>query len=334
MQIRKISAVVAAVLAIWGVELSATAQQQKQFTVYSGREEKIMAPLIEQAEQALGMDIAVRYGESTALAIALIEEGKNSPADIFYAQDAGSLGAVAKENLTQKLPDQLLQKVAPQFRSSTGQWVGISGRVRVIDYNTNLVKPDELPTSVMQLTALKWRGKIGWSPTNGSFQSFVSAMRLMQGDEKTLEWLKAMQANGAKSYDGNSAIVAALGRGEIALGLVNNYYLYRFTQENPNFPVAIHHTRKDAGALINAAGVAVLKTTDQQSDAEKFVAYLLSPTAQQFLTRQFYEYPLVNGIPVSQKQVPLSQLQPPQLDLSQLSDLKGTLGLLQEAGLL
>jgi iron(III) transport system substrate-binding protein len=334
MQVRKISAVIAAVFVAWGVALSATAQQQKKLTVYSGREEKIMAPLMEKAEKALGMDIEVRYGDSTSLAIALIEEGKNSPADIFYAQDAGSLGAVATENLTQKLPEQLLQKVEPQFRSSTGQWVGISGRARVIDYNTKLVKPGELPSSVMQLVDPKWRGKIGWSPTNGSFQSFVSAMRIMEGDRQTLEWLKAMKANGAKSYDGNSAIVEALGRGEIALGLVNNYYLYRFTKDNPNFPVAIHHTQGDAGALINAAGVAVLQTTDQKNDAEKFVAYLLSPEAQQFLTQQFYEYPLVGGISVSQKQVPLQQLQPPKIDLSQLSDLKGTLGLLQEAGLL
>lgn len=330
----KIWAVIAAILAIWGVELAATAQQQKKLTVYSGREEKIMVPLIEKAEKALNMDIEVRYGDSTSLAIALIEEGKNSPADLFYAQDAGSLGAVAKENLTQKLPDQLLQKVESHFRSSTGQWVGISGRVRVIDYNTKLVKPSELPISVMQLADPKWRGKIGWSPTNGSFQSFVSAMRIMEGDRKTLEWLKAIKANGAKSYDGNSAIMEALGRGEIGLGLVNNYYLYRFTKDDPNFPVAIHHTQGDAGALINAAGVAVLQTTDQKNDAQKFVAYMLSPEAQQFLTQQFYEYPLVGGISVSQKQVPLQQLQPPKIDLSQLSDLKGTLGLLQEAGLL
>lgn len=333
MQVRKISAVVATVLLVCGLELSATAQQKK-LTIYSGREEKIMAPLIEQAKKALGMDIEVRYGDSTALAIALIEEGKNSPADIFYAQDAGSLGAIAKENLTVTIPAQLLQKVDEQFRSPTGQWIGISGRARVIDYNTKLVKPAEIPNSVMQLTDPKWGGKVGWSPTNGSFQSFVSAMRILQGDEKTLEWLKAMKANGAKSYDGNSAIVEALGRGEIALGLVNNYYLYRFTKDNPNFPVAIHYTRGDAGALINAAGLAVLKTTDQKSDADKFVAYMLSPEAQKFLTQKFYEYPLVQGIPVSQQQIPLNQLQPPQLDLSQLSDLKGTLALIQEAGLL
>ncbi|MUG99161.1 extracellular solute-binding protein [Scytonema sp. UIC 10036] len=332
-QVQQISIVIAATLLAWGVEISAHAAPKK-LTIYSGREEKIMAPLIEKAEKDLEMDIEVRYGDSTELAIALIEEGKNSPADVFYAQDAGSLGAVAKEGRTLSLPAQILNKVDKQFRSPVGEWVGVSGRARVIDYNTNLVNKNELPTSVMQLTNPKWRGKVGWSPTNGSFQSFVTAMRLMQGDQKTLEWLKGMKANGAKAYSGNSAIVEALGRGEIALGLVNNYYLYRFTKTDPKFPVAIHHTRGDAGALINVAGVAVLNTTDQKSDAEKFVAYMLSPEVQKYLTQEFYEYPLMKSIPVSNNQIPLKELQPPQIDLSKLSDLKGTLSLLQEAGVL
>ncbi len=332
-QVRQISLVIAATLLAWGVEVSAQTAPKK-LTIYSGREEKIMSPLIQKAEKDLGMDIEVRYGDSTELAIALIEEGKNSPADVFYAQDAGSLGAVAKEGRTLALPAQILNKVEKQFRSPVGQWIGVSGRARVIDYNTKLVNKNELPATVMQLTDPKWRGKIGWSPTNGSFQSFVTAMRLMQGDQKTLEWLKAMKANGAKAYSGNSAIVEALGRGEIGLGLVNNYYLYRFTKTDPKFPVAIHHTRGDAGALINVAGVAVLNTTDQKSDAEKFVAYMLSSEVQKYLTQQFYEYPLMKGIPVAHNQIPLNQLQPPQIDLSKLSDLKGTLSLLQEAGVL
>jgi iron(III) transport system substrate-binding protein len=342
-QLRKISVISTAMLALlMGCTPQPTAESvaktaegtAKKLTIYSGREEKIMGPLIEKAEKDLGMDIEVRYGDSTELAIALAEEGKNSPADVFYSQDAGALGAVAKENLALTLPNELLQKVDEQFRSPTGQWIGISGRARVIDYNTKQVKPSELPSSVMELTDSKWSGKVGWAPTNGSFQSFVSAMRVLEGDQKTLEWLKAMKANGAKSYDGNTAIVEALGRGEIALGLVNNYYLYRFTKTDPKFPVALHHTRGDAGALLNAAGLAVLKTTDQESDAQKFVAYMLEPEAQKYLTEKFYEYPLVQDIPVAQNQVPLNKLQSPKLDLSKLADLKGTLSLIKEAGLL
>ncbi len=329
----KISAALATVLFGWGVGLSSEAAA-KTLTIYSGREEKLIAPLIAKAEKDLGMDIEVRYGDTAELAIALLEEGKNSRADLFFAQDAGALGAVAKEKRTLPIPEALLGKVEPQFRSPTGQWVGVSGRARVIDYNTKLVKPSELPTSVSQLTDPKWRGKVGWAPSNGSFQSFITGMRLLQGDQKTLAWLKAMKANGAKDYAKNAAIVEALGRGEISLGLVNNYYLYRFNKDNPNFPVAHHYTRNDAGSMVNVAGLAVLNTTDQKSDAEKFVAYMLSNPAQNYFAQETNEYPLVKGVQASQKQIPLNQLQPPKINLSNLSDLEGTVSLLQEAGLL
>lgn len=333
LQAGKISAVLATVLLSWGVGLATEAAAQT-LTIYSGRDEKLIGPLIQKAEKDLGMDIEVRYGDTAELAIALLEEGKNSRADLFFAQDAGALGALAEEKRTLNIPAQMLEKVDKRFRSSNGEWIGISGRARVIDYNTKLVKQSDLPTSVMQLTDPKWRGKVGWAPTNGSFQSFVTAMRLMQGDEKTLAWLKAMKANGAKDYGKNAAIVEALGRGEIALGLVNNYYLYRFNKDNPNFPVAHHYTNGDAGAMVNVAGVAVLNTTDQKSDAEKFVAYLLSPAAQTYFAKETNEYPLAQGIPTPQKQTPLSQLKTPKIDLSKLSDLKGTVSLLQAAGLL
>ena len=333
MQVGKISVAIAAMLLSWGVGLSAAVVAQT-LTIYSGRDEKLIGPLIQQAEKDLGMDIEVRYGDTAELAIAALEEGKNSPADLFFAQDAGALGALAQEKRTVTLSDELLKQVDQRFRSPDGQWVGISGRARVIDYNTKLVKPNELPTSVMQLTDPKWRGKVGWAPSNGSFQSFVTAMRQLQGDEKTLEWLKAMKANGARDYGKNAAIVEAVGKGEIALGLVNNYYLYRFTENNPDFPVAHHYTRGDAGAMVNVAGIAVLNTSDQKGDAEKFIAYMLRPEAQKYFAQETNEYPLVSGIPAPQKQLPLEKLEPPDIDLSDLADLEGTLSLLQEAGVL
>lgn len=332
-QVGKISAALAAMLLSWGVGLSAEVAAQT-LTIYSGREEKLVGPLIQKAEKDLGIDIEVRYGDTAELAIALLEEGKNSRADLFFAQDAGALGAIAKEKRTLAIPAKVIGKVDKRFRSPAGQWVGISGRARVIDYNTKLVKPNELPQSVMELTAPKWRGKVGWAPTNGSFQAFVTAMRLQQGDKKTLEWLKAMKANGAKDYGKNAAIVEAVAKGEVALGLVNNYYLYRFTEANPNFPVAHHYTSGDAGSMVNVAGLAILNTTDQRSDAEKFVAYMLRPEAQKYFAQETNEYPLVSGVPVPQQQIPLKQLQTPQIDLSNLSDLEGTLSLLQQAGLL
>jgi iron(III) transport system substrate-binding protein len=239
-----------------------------------------------------------------------------------------------KKQVTLPIASKLLNKVDSRFRSAKGHWLGISGRARVIDYNTKLVKQGELPTSISQLTEPKWRGKVGWAPTNGSFQSFITAMRVLDGDEKTLQWLKAMKANGAKDYSKNSAIVEALGRGEVHLGLVNNYYLYNFKKNDANFPVAHHYTSKDAGSMINVAGVAITKTTDQKADVEALIDYLLKQSSQNYFAQKTNEYPLVKGIPAPSKQIPISKLNPPNVSLTDLDDLPGTLNLLQQAGVL
>ncbi|MBW4451659.1 MAG: iron ABC transporter substrate-binding protein [Nostoc indistinguendum CM1-VF10] len=308
--------------------------QTKTLVIYSGREEKLIGPLIEKAKKDLNKDIQVRYGDTAELAIALLEEGKNSRADLFFAQDAGALGTLEKKQVTQPIASKLLNKVDSRFRSAKGHWLGISGRARVIDYNTKLVKQGELPKSISQLTDPKWRGKVGWAPTNGSFQSFITAMRVLNGDEKTLQWLKAMKANGVKDYGKNSAIVEAVGRGEVHLGLVNNYYLYRFKKDDPNFPVAHHYTNKDAGSMINVAGVAITNTTDQKADVEALIDYLLNQSSQNYFAKETNEYPLVKGIPAPSKQIPISKLNPPNVNLTDLDDLPATLNLLQQAGVL
>jgi iron(III) transport system substrate-binding protein len=333
---RSIKVVGAGALALmlsWGISLVANAQS-KTLIIYSGREEKLIGPLIEEAKKDLKLDIQVRYGDTAELAVALLEEGKNSRADLFFAQDAGALGAMEQKQRTLPIASSLLNQIDSRFRSQQGNWMGISGRSRVIDYNTKLVKQGDLPKSVSELTQPKWKGKIGWSPTNGSFQSFVTAMRVTEGDQKTLQWLKAMKANGVKDYGKNTAIIEALGRGEIHLGLTNHYYLQRYNKTKPDFPVAHHYTRRDAGAMINVAGIAVLKTTDQRNDAEAFVKYMLSPKAQNYFAEKTTEYPLVRGIKGPANLTPLNQQNPPKINLTQLSGLEGTLKLLQQAGVL
>ncbi|WP_242063389.1 iron ABC transporter substrate-binding protein [Nostoc sp. FACHB-892] len=329
----KVTGLALAVTLGWGIGVAVDAQT-KTLVIYSGRDEKLIGPLIEKAKKDLNKDIQVRYGDTAELAIALLEEGKNSRADLFFAQDAGALGTLEKKQVTQPIASKLLNKVDSRFRSAKGHWLGISGRARVIDYNTKLVKPGELPKSISQLTDPKWRGKVGWAPTNGSFQSFITAMRVLDGDEKTLQWLKAMKANGVKDYGKNSAIVEALGRGEVHLGLVNNYYLYRFKKDDPNFPVAHHYTNKDAGSMINVAGVAITNTTDQKADVEALINYLLNQSSQNYFAKETNEYPLVKGIPAPSKQIPISKLNPPNVNLTDLDDLPATLNLLQQAGVL
>lgn len=308
-------------------------------TVYSGRSKELVEPLFQQFEADTGIDLRVRYGETAELAVTILEEGDRSPADIFFAQDAGALGALEDAGIFAPLPDEILQRVDAKFRSATGAWVGISGRARVLVYSTARLSPDDLPASVFDLTDPQWRARAGWAPTNGSFQAFVTAMRRIEGDARTADWLRAMQDNGVREYPGNSAIVQAVGDGEIDVGLVNHYYLYRFLAEDPAFPAANLYTDPGgAGALINVAGVELLRSARNSEAALRFIDYLLQSKAQDYFggpaEDDGFEYPLIQGVPLHPGIPPLESLQPPDLSLTSLADLEGTLALLQETGVL
>lgn len=305
--------------------------------VYSGRSENLVGPLIERFEQESGIDVEVRYGETAELAATLLEEGENSPADVFFSQDAGALGALTQAGRLTKLSEEVLDVVEPRFRCSSGEWVGVSGRARVLVYNTDELQESDLPTDVAGLGDPKWRGKVGWAPTNASFQAFVTAMRRLNGEDATRQWLEAMVANDVQVYDGNAPIVEAVGNGEILAGLVNHYYLYRFlAEQGEQFPARNHFFRDGgADALVNVAGVGVLNTARNPDAAFEFVRYLLTDAAQQYFADETVEYPLAStAATLDPRLTPLAELKPPALDLSDLSDLQGTLALLQETGAL
>ncbi|MDB9447005.1 iron ABC transporter substrate-binding protein [Anabaena sp. CS-542/02] len=310
-------------------------QLESELVIYSGRNEKLIGELIKQFEQQTNAKIQVRYGDTAELASAILEEGTNSPADVFFGQDAGALGALQKAGRAVKLPDSLLNKVDSAYRSPEGKWVGVTGRVRTVDYNTKLVNSEELPSSIFGFTDPKWKGKIAWAPTNGSFQSFVTGLRVAEGDEKAKEWLKGIKANQPKVYPNNTSIVEALSRGEIAVGLVNHYYLERIKQENPQVPVA-HHFTKDVGSLVNVAGVAILNTAKHPNIAQRFTEFLLSQDAQNYFANQTYEYPLVSGISPQGNLKSLTEIrqQNKKIDLSNLNDLDKTLQIMQEVAVI
>jgi iron(III) transport system substrate-binding protein len=311
------------------------AAKTEKLTIYSGRGENLVGPVIERLQEDTGIDIEVRYGKTAELAATILEEGKNSPADLFFAQDAGALGALSKEGRLLKIHDSLLGKVEPRFRSPKGEWVGVTGRARTVDYNVKLVDKKELPDSIWGFTEPKWSGeKIGWAPTNGSFQAFVTAYRVLEGEDRAREWLQGIIANEPQVYPKNTPIVAALGRGEIHVGFVNNYYLHRFQAEDPGFPVAHHYTRGDAGSMINIAGLGIVDTAKNLELAEEFIGYMLNEDAQLYYATKTYEYPLIAGVSVMGPQKPLSEIVTPNIDLSDLDDLKGTLKLLQDVGAL
>ncbi|HLT18859.1 MAG TPA: iron ABC transporter substrate-binding protein [Thermomicrobiales bacterium] len=304
--------------------------------VYSGRSEELVRPIIERFAEETGVDVRVQYAGTAELAATLLEEGSNTPADVFFAQDAGALGAVAREGMFATLPDDILELVEPRFRSPDGLWIGISGRARVVVYNRETVSEEDIPESILDFTDPQWEGRLGWAPTNASFQSFVTALRVLEGDDVAREWLEGIRDNGVTEYSGNSQIVQAVIDGEIDAGFVNQYYLYRFEEEAGGETVAANHwyTNGDPGALVNVAGAGIIDGAENQEAAEAFLRFLLSEEGQTYFAEETYEYPLVMGIEADPRLVPLSEIDTPDIDLSDLDDLEGTLQLLTEVGLL
>jgi iron(III) transport system substrate-binding protein len=238
--------------------------------------------------------------------------------------------------LLRQLPAELLDKVPTRFRSPDGNWVGVSGRARVVVYDTRELSPDELPTSIHDFTDPQWRGRIGWAPTNGSFQAFVTAMRVLEGEDAARAWLEGIVANQPRRYENNTAVVQAVADTEIDVGFVNHYYLLRFLAEQGEaFPVRNHFLAgSDPGALVNAAGAGLLNASDAEPNARRFLDFLLSPESQAYFAQETNEYPLVAGVDGPAGQPALEDLQTPEIDLSDLSDLQGTLALLNETGVL
>ncbi len=304
--------------------------------VYSGRNEELVGPIIERFEEESGIDVEVRYGDTAELAATILEEGENSPADVFLSQDAGALGAVADRGLLSPLSEGTLGQVDERFRSPEGEWVGVSGRARVVAYNTVALSEEDLPDSIFGFTEPQWEGRISWAPTNGSFQAFVTALRVIEGEDAAHQWLEGIQANNPRVYENNIAILEAVASGEVDIGFVNHYYLFRKLEEQgEGFPARNYYLKNgDPGALVNVAGVGILRTADNPEEARQFVEFLLSEEAQEYFADETFEYPLVEGVPINEDLVPLSEIETPNIDLSNLDDLEGTLELLRETGAL
>ncbi len=319
-------------------EATGTDGDAGSLTVYSGRNEALVSPLLERFTEETGIELNVRYGDTAEMAATILEEGDRSPADVFFGQDAGALGALQKEGLLSELPQATLDKVDARFRSSAGDWVGTSARARVIAYDNRELDEAEVPDSVLDLTGDEWKGKVGWVPTNASFQAFVTAMRAELGDEAAEQWLKDMVANDAQVYENNVVLRDAIANGEVPLGLLNHYYVAaaRADADEPEkYPVSLKFPAGgDVGALVNVAGGGVVASSEKQTEARLLIDFLLSEEAQTYFAEETKEYPLIEGVPVADGLPPLASIEQPDVDLADLDDLRGTLEIIENSGAL
>jgi iron(III) transport system substrate-binding protein len=329
-----LAAVVAALSFAAGAATAPT--QSTSLTIYSGREQQLVKPIMDRFTRETGIELKIRYASSTSLATALVEEGRNSPADIYWSQEPGTLGLVGARGLLARLPQATVGKVPARFSTRSRRWVGTSGRSRVLVYNTNELRESDLPASVWGLSNARWKGKIGIAPTNASFQAFLGATIRLFGEARVRAWLRGLEANDVRFYPNNTTVVQAVGRGDIEVGLVNHYYIYNLLAETPDLPVRNHWFRDgDPGNLVLAAGVGIVASTQKATTAQRFVDFLLSKTGQRLIARGpgAAEYPLVKGVPRRPGLRPLDSIKGPKYNLGRLSaDLTPAVRMLLEEG--
>ena len=304
-------------------------------TVYSGRTEDLVGPLLQRFEQETGVKAQVRYGDSAEMAGAILEEGDRPRADVLLVQDAGNIGQVAKAGRLVPLERSVIDKVPPQFRSPEALWVGLSGRARVVVYNTDKVPESELPATVSGFTDPRWKDRLAWAPTNGSFQAFVTAFRVTEGEAAARSWLEGVKANNPRDFPNNAAIVEAVGRGEVDAGFVNHYYLYRLQAEGRAGKAANKvFGEGDPGSLVNVSAAGIVKGGEHAQDARRLVEFLLTDESQRYFAERTFELPVVATVTGDVDLPAISSLPPPEVDLSKLDDAKGTIDLLTRLGIL
>ncbi|MFB6123455.1 MAG: extracellular solute-binding protein [Haloferacaceae archaeon] len=274
---------------------------------------------------------------SSSLAQTVVEEvSAGSPqADVFWSIDASSLGFVADNDAYESLPNDVVDPVPSGFRGDDDAWVGVAGRARSVPYNTNQLSADDIPSKVREFPNTEaLQGTMGWAPTYGAFKSFVTAMRILRGPEATRRWLVSMRETGIERLPNEFVVSQQVSDGALAAGFANHYYAMRVKNQRPDAPIDLAFTEGDAGGLVNVAGALRIKGTEKDDLVNNFIRHLLSAEAQEFFTTVSFAYPMIPGVKPVGGLPTIDELNPPDIDLSKLSDIEPTLELMREAGVL
>jgi len=260
-------------------------------------------------------------------------EAGGSPADVFLAVDAGSLGNVVNNGAAESLPSEVTDPVPAELQAEG--WVGFAGRARAVPYNADGISASEIPDTVQEFPeTAAFEGSLGWAPTYSAFQAFVTAMRLIQGEDVARQWLNDMQDHGISEFPNEFRISNEVANGSLTAGFANHYYALRVRNQRQDAPVELAFTSGDAGALINVSGGQIIQDPSDRELAENFLRHLLSAEAQEFFATRTFAYPTVSGVDPVGGLPTVDELNPPDVDLADLADTGPTLDLLDETGVL
>ena len=304
--------------------------------VYNAQHEQLLEEIAPKFEEKTGIDVELRNGSDPELAAQLIQEGDQSPADVFLTENSPAMSAVERAGLFTALDQEAVAPIPADYRPDSGMWTGFVARSTVLVYNTDLVQPEELPASILDLADPRYAGQVSFSPTGADFQAIVAAVLDLEGEDATREWLAGLQANGT-TYDGNNVVLESVNSGESAIGIIYHYYWYRDQKEageNSDSSALYFFEDQDPGAFLSISGAGVLAGGDNPDEAQEFVAYLTGEEGQQALADSYaLEYPLNPEVRLEPPVKPLEELQPPQVGISEL-DGDTVVDLLTEAGFL
>ncbi len=304
--------------------------------VYNAQHEELIDAVAKQFTKDTGIEVELRNGSDLELANQLVEEGDASPADVFLTENSPAMTLVDAKGLFAPLEKRTLDLIPAQYRPDDGTWTGFVARSTVLVYNKAQVQPDQLPTSIMDLADPAWKGRVSFSPTGADFQAIVSAVLATRGEAATRDWLAGLKTNGAV-YDGNNVVLEAVNSGESETGIIYHYYWYRDQEESGenSDDSALHFFGGgDPGAFVSVSGAGVLKSSDDASDAQEFVHYLADAKGQKVIADSYaLEYPLNPDVQLSRGVKPLSELDPPKVDVSDLNGPQ-VVDMMQEAGFL
>lgn len=324
-----------AALALTGCT-AGTADEEGKLTVYIGRDEELVAPLIEQFEEETGIEVEARYAATPELTALLLEEGEQTPAQVFLSQDAGALGALADADLAAEIPAELADLIPEGFTSQDDSWIGVTGRARVIAYDGEQLSEADVPDTVDALVGEEWNGQVAFAPGNASFQSFITALRVLEGEDTAAEWVAGIAANDPELTENNLASLDLVNTGQAQLGLINHYYWFRQAAEvgAENMRAQLKFLPGDPGGIVNVTGAAILQGAADDPDALAFIEFLVSEQAQEYFVEETFEYPLLPGIDAPEGLPAIETLVNPGLDLSDLDSVEESQRLLADNGLI
>jgi iron(III) transport system substrate-binding protein len=310
---------------------------ERSITLYNGQHEQTTAALVAAFERETHIKVNVRTGDEAELADQIVQEGQSSPADVFYTENTPVLEALRERGLLAPVAASTLAQVPTRDDSAQGDWVGVSARVSALVYNTSEIAPSQLPRSILELAEPKWKGKVGFAPSETDFQPLITAIVKLDGRATAERWLKGLQAN-SRLYPDNETVVAQVNNGESAVGQINHYYWYRLRAElgQSGMHSALHYYAPgDPGDLVNISGAAVLKSSSHQADAQRLLAFLVSRTGQETIAHSHsYEYPLRPGVSPAAGLRPFADVHPVAITPAELGDGSAALAMEQRLGLL